>query len=202
MQFFSFFEQLTRILQCLFKKHFILSLFFSLIKGMDASDALDVTTVDCIDWNVVVDLSKHPLGSPNDETEHRGQFNVVKDLETGDDRKDFFKKDYSGKRGQAEYEHDTICGVGSTRENTRMMIKMLHNIIDKLKEILKKDKISFLDSSCGDMFWMPEFLTSRSDVVFTGYDLDEGNIESNKKKFSDKPWTFKVWIPNSLILDK
>ena len=169
---------------------------------MDASDALDVTTVDCIDWNVVVDLSKHPLGSPNDETEHRGQFNVVKDLETGDDRKDFFKKDYSGKRGQAEYENDTICGVGSTRENTRMMIKMLHSITDKLKEILKKDKISFLDSSCGDMFWMPEFLTSRSDVVFTGYDLDEGNIESNKKKFSDKPWTFKVWIPNSPILDK
>ena len=69
---------------------------------------------------------------------------------------------------------------------------MLHSITDKLKEILKKDKIRFLDSSCGDMFWMPEFLNSRSDVVFTGYDLDEGNIESNKKKFSDKPWTFKV----------
>ena len=114
-------------------------------------------------------------------------------METGEDRKDFFKKDYSGKRGQPGYEHKTICGVGSTHENTRMMIKMLHSITDKLKEILKKDKIRFLDSSCGDMFWMPEFLTSRSDVIFTGYDLDQGNIDSHRKKFSDKPWTFKVY---------
>ena len=67
-----------------------------------------------------------------------------------------------------------------------MMIQMLHSITDNLKEILKKDKIRFLDSSCGDMFWMPEFLAARSDVIFTGYDLDEGNIESNIRKFSDK----------------
>ena len=79
MQFLSFFEQLTRILQCLFKKHFILSLFFSLIKGMDASDALD-ETVDCIDWNSVVDLSKHPLGPPTSPKD-QAQINVVK--ETG-----------------------------------------------------------------------------------------------------------------------
>ena len=72
------------------------------------------------------------------------------------------------------------------------MINMLHSITDKLKQILKKDEIWFLDSSCGDMFWMPEFLNSRSDVIFTGYDLDEGNIKSNRKKFSDKPWKFKV----------
>ena len=73
------------------------------------------------------------------------------------------------------------------------MIQMLHSITDNLKEILKKDKIRFLDSSCGDMFWMPEFLAARSDVIFTGYDLDEGNIESNIRKFSDKPWKFKVY---------
>ena len=74
------------------------------------------------------------------------------------------------------------------------MIQMLNSITDKLKEILKKDEIKFLDSSCGDMFWMPEFLASRSDVIFTGYGLDEGNVESNRKKFSDKPWKFKVWF--------
>ena len=113
-------------------------------------------------------------------------------METVDDRKDFFKKDYSSKRGQPGYEHETICGIGSTHENTRLMIKMLHSITDKLKEILKKNEIRFLDSSCGDMFWMPEFLNSRSDVIFTGYDLDEGNIKSNREKIRDKPWTFKV----------
>ena len=120
-------------------------------------------------------------------------------METGDDRRDFFKNDYSGKRGQAGYEHDTICGVGSTRENTRLMIRMLHSITDKLKLALNKDTIRFLDSSCGDMFWMPEFLTSRPDVLFTRYDLDEGNIESNKKKFSDKPWKFEVDMDWNLI---
>ena len=69
---------------------------------------------------------------------------------------------------------------------------MLNSITDKLKEILEKDEIKFLDSSCGDMFWMPEFLASRSDVIFTGSDLEEGNIESNRKKVSDKLWNFKV----------
>ena len=83
-----------------------------------------------------------------------------------------------------------------------MMIQMLHSITDKLKEILKKDKIRFLDSSCGDMFWMPEFLDSRSDVIFTGYDLDEGNIESNRKKFSNKPWKFKVWFKKLFQINK
>ena len=82
------------------------------------------------------------------------------------------------------------------------MIQMLHSITDKLKEILKKDKIRFLDSSCGDMFWMPEFLDSRSDVIFTGYDLDEGNIESNRKKFSNKPWKFKVWFQKLFQINK
>ena len=37
---------------------------FSLING---KDALGVT-VDCIDWNSVVDLSRHPLGPPNKGT--------------------------------------------------------------------------------------------------------------------------------------
>ena len=83
-----------------------------------------------------------------------------------------------------------------------MMIKMLHSITDKLKENLNKDKIRFLDSSCGDMFWMPDFLNSRSDIIFTGYDLDKGNIESNKKKFSYKSWAFKVFIRLAFWLHK
>ena len=68
------------------------------------------------------------------------------------------------------------------------MIKMLHSITDKLKQILKKDEIRFLDSSCGDMFWMPEFLNSRSDVIVTGYDLDEGNIKSNSYPEFQRQW--------------
>ena len=71
------------------------------------------------------------------------------------------------------------------------MIKILHSVTDQLKRILNKDKIRFLDSSCGDMFWMPEFLSQRPDVIFTGYDLTETNIKHNKEKHSDLG-TFKV----------
>ena len=50
---------------------------FSLING---KDALGVT-VDCIDWNSVVDLSRHPLGPSNKETKLQIQNNVVKETE-------------------------------------------------------------------------------------------------------------------------
>ena len=54
--------------------------------------------------------------------------------------------------------------------------------------------ISILDSSCGDMNWMPEFLSQRSDVDFTGYDITGSNIELHQKKFISRPWIFKVSI--------
>ena len=79
----------------------------------------------------------------------------------------------------------TVCGPGSTFEATRHMIKILHNVVDHLKVILVKDKISLLDSSCGDMFWMPEFLMKRDDVVYTGYDLTDSNINANNQKFRE-----------------
>ena len=81
-------------------------------------------------------------------------------------------------------------------------------VIDRLKIHLKKDKIrlkyivfiiivflicySVLDSSCGDMTWMPSFLTSRSDVVYTGYDIVEANINNHREKFRDTDWKFEV----------
>ena len=79
----------------------------------------------------------------------------------------------------------TVCGPGSTFEATRHMIKILHNVVDHPKVILVKDKISLLDSSCGDMFWMPEFLMKRDDVVYTGYDLTDSNINANNQKFRE-----------------
>ena len=52
--------------------------------------------------------------------------------------------------------------------------------------------LSILDSSCGDMTWMPTFLAGRTDVAYTGFDIVPSNIESHKKKFSNL--TFKVRI--------
>ena len=36
-------------------------------------------TVDCIDWNVVVDLSRHPLGPSHDGRQHLSQKNALKE---------------------------------------------------------------------------------------------------------------------------
>ena len=47
---------------------------FSFIIAKKASDV----TVDCIDWNSVVDLSKHPLGFPK-SPEDQDQIYVVKE---------------------------------------------------------------------------------------------------------------------------
>ena len=72
------------------------------------------------------------------------------------------------------------------------MVSTLHSVTDHLKRGLDKDKISFLDSSCGDMNWMPDFLNNRTDVEFHGYDITQTNIDKHQKTFRKKPWTFKV----------
>ena len=84
----------------------------------------------------------------------------------------------------------------------------MNAVIDRIKLHLKKDKIrskyivfrriitviycSVLDSSCGDMTWMPSFLSSRSDVEYTGYDIVEANINNHREKFRDTDWKFEV----------
>ena len=67
---------------------------------------------------------------------------------------------------------------------------------------------SILDSSCGDMNWMPIFLqglqglqsrfnswdfSGHSDIKFTGYDLLPVNIDQAKRKFSNESWSFEVF---------
>ena len=39
---------------------------------------------------------------------------------------------------------------------------------------------------------MPSFLTSRSDVQYTGYDIVEANINNHRQKFRDTDWKFEV----------
>ena len=84
----------------------------------------------------------------------------------------------------------------------------LNAVIDRMKIHLKKDKIrskyivlgriitviyySVLDSSCGDMTWMPSFLSSRFDVEYTGYDIVEANINNHREKFRETDWKFEV----------
>ena len=57
-------------------KQSILDSFFS----REAKTGLekDAKTVDCIDWNLVIDLASHPLGPPHKRS-HFGQNNAVKE---------------------------------------------------------------------------------------------------------------------------
>ena len=114
-------------------------------------------------------------------------------MEDDQARKNSFEKIYEtkywlGVGGSQESE----SGRGSTIEATRQIVTVLDSVIDHVKKFLGQEKISFLDSSCGDMNWMPEFLNNRTDVEFHGYDITQYNIKKHKAKFGDKPWTFKV----------
>ena len=41
------------------------------------------------------------------------------------------------------------------------------------------------------MAWMPEFLANRSDIIFTGFDIVQSNIDNHRQRFADKPqWEF------------
>ena len=60
----------------------------------------------------------------------------------------------------------------------------LGTITDKIESNLHKNTIKFLDSPSGDMTWMPLFLRSRTDVIYSGYDLIPQNIEMSKSNFS------------------
>ena len=44
------------------------------------------------------------------------------------------------------------------------------------------------------MMWMPTFLSNRTDIEFTGYDIVEANIENHKKKFTNTDWKFEVLL--------
>ena len=44
------------------------------------------------------------------------------------------------------------------------------------------------------MTWMPSFLENRTDMVFTGYDIVEANVENHKKRFAKTSWNFEVFF--------
>ena len=64
----------------------------------------------------------------------------------------------------------------------------------KLKLVILMTVISYsvMDSSCGNKTWMPLFLSSRSEVNFTAFDMVKQNIRNHKKRFRDTDWKFEV----------
>ena len=144
-------------------------------------------TLDCENLRTVIDLSKHPCG-PLEQS--RFPLSFFFKTETASDRAESFERIYE--EGRWLLDQNSKSGPGSTMEEADKMINVLHHVVDFLKQELGKDKISLLDSSCGDMMWMPLFLRNRSDVIFTGYDITASNIEAHKETFRNESWTFKV----------
>ena len=75
---------------------------------------------------------------------------------------------------------ESRSGLGSTTAATVSMKLILGRVIDHVKAELGQDTVTLLDSSCGDMNWMPGFLRARpGDVLYTGLDIVATNIEAS-----------------------
>jgi len=146
-------------------------------------------TVMCENFEVSVNMMDHPCGQTIKENSGLTINVNVSKSEMSIDRKKSFEKIYENNIWNLDGKSKS--GAGSTKDATKQILIILNNVVDHLKLELQKDRISILDSSCGDMNWMPEFLSQRTDVDFTGYDITGSIIEGHKKKFNDRPWVFK-----------
>ena len=87
---------------------------------------------------------------------------------------------------------ESLSGLGSTTAATVSMKHILGHVIDHVKAELGQDTVTLLDSSCGDMNWMPGFLRARpGDVLYTGLDIVAANIEAHRKRFRNESWVFR-----------
>ena len=60
---------------------------------------------------------------------------------------------------------ESRSGIGSTATATIYIKKVLHKVMDHLKLVLEKEEITFLDSSCGDMNWMPGWWSCHAQFI-------------------------------------
>jgi len=146
-------------------------------------DRSDPLTYDCLSWKPV--RIEMPKGEYHIKQEESNDDNNT-DEETSEHRRNSFAKIYE----EGEWGSQSKSGPGSLLEATVRMRKILGEVVDKIKDHLSAQKISILDSSCGDMTWMPTFLSGRNDVIYTGFDIVQQNIDNHRKNFTD--WTFMV----------
>jgi len=140
----------------------------------------DPVSFDCIKWTPV----RIEMPEPRDFIQKQETVEEIE--ETAEHRKESFVKVYA----EGQWGSDVKSGPGSLMSQSVRMREILGIVVDKLKEQMKVQQISILDSSCGDMTWMPTFLAGRTDVAYTGFDIVPSNIENHKKNFSNL--TFKV----------
>lgn len=143
------------------------------------------TTKDCISWNDI-NIDVHPYQLKHDKQSGNKVSN--EGGETPKQRKKSFSKIYK----KNLWGKESKSGPGSLIKNAQNIIKVLTVLVERIKVVLKKETIKILDSSCGDMTWMPTFLKNRPDIEYTGYDIVKDNIDNHRGKFRKTGWKFEV----------
>lgn len=83
-----------------------------------------------------------------------------------------------------------VSGDGSTPDFAVDAVAGLHTITTEIKARLGLKRVRILDVPCGDMQWMPRFLTARDDIDYVGMDIVPELIEGHQKTFVAQPWKF------------
>lgn len=143
-------------------------------------------TLNCLNWSKVK-TPIHPYKLPKSVGKVKFD-NKSPESESSVHRKHSFVKIYA----KNAWGKKTKSGPGSLLSSTVRIRKILDLVVEKLKIHLKKATISLLDSSCGDMTWMPKFLKGRKDVKFTGFDIVPKIIGNHRNNFKDQNWKFEV----------
>jgi len=138
------------------------------------------STRDCRSWT--------PIGYSTVKSADEHNMVIKNDAENHEHRLDSWNKKWNSYAKSVPR-----SGIGSTLQSSQNFREGMEKIVDYLKTELKKDKISILDSSCGDMNWMPTFLRGRTDIDYTGYDLLPVNIETAREKFKNETWKFDTF---------
>ncbi|XP_074660395.1 uncharacterized protein LOC141912873 [Tubulanus polymorphus] len=120
---------------------------------------------------------------------------TVPKKENTNERMASFQEVYSKKlwgTHEPNYKGFQGSGSGSSVAYAQNMMKSLNGTINAVKKATGKSKIRFLDIPCGDMVWMPKFLTTRTDVIYTGMDIVPEMIDAHNTRFANmKDWSFR-----------
>jgi len=145
--------------------------------------SLDGWVRDCITWN-------RRLRIPVQQEIHVRNFTVPSSIGSSEgetDRKLTFKKIFTNRDWPADdpsYHGLKVSGPGAMLRRAQGAIATLHSIVTRVRSMYGTDSVSLLDIPCGDLQWMPSFLDSRPDVIYTGADIVPDIIEHHRRKFS------------------
>ena len=93
------------------------------------------STVDCVSWQHV-EVLKHNRKGPGERVEG-GEGKKQLDSESSDHRKDSFAKVYDNNEWGG-----IKSGGGSLLRNAKQIIKVLNNLVEKMKKDLGKEQIT------------------------------------------------------------